>query len=183
MRLTGPIDPGQVTERSSIFGWTWTWTVVPTVDGFYNWTFYADGLRPCITSGFPSLVQVGSTPTATASPVPTASQTPTNTTTPTPTPGVPSNLSLSAQTIACGALLTINGNNFGSPPSSAGTQVNLIGPGTEGTHALTITAGSNTSLLVQVPTTGLQPGAHTVTVANNQGFASATITIAPPGCP
>jgi hypothetical protein len=96
---------------------------------------------------------------------------------------VPANLSLSAQTVTCGALLTINGTNFGSPPSSAGTQVNLIGPGTEGTHALTITAGSNTSLLVQVPTTGIQPGPHTLTVTNNQGFAQAAITIAAPGCP
>jgi hypothetical protein len=169
MRLTGPIDPGTVTERSSIFGWTWTWTIVPTVEGFYNWTFYADGLRPCITSGFPSLVQVGSTPTSTTTPVPTVTQTPTNTTTPTPTPGAPSNISAPGSA-ACGTVFTIAGNNFGTPPSSAGTSVLLAGP--EGTTPLTIVSGSNTSLLVQMPSTGLQAGPHTLTVQNNSGFST-----------
>jgi hypothetical protein len=181
MRLTGPIDPGVVSERSSIFGWTWTWTITPNVEGFYNWTFYADGLRPCITSGFPSLVQVGSTPTSTTTPVPSATATATNTITPTPTPGAPTIGSISTNTVACGGLLTINGSNFGSPPSSV-TQVNLIGPATEGTHALTITAGSNTSILVQLPTTGLVAGPHTLTVSNQNGngFATTGITVSAP---
>lgn len=182
MRLTGPLDTGSPQERSSIFGWTWTWTVSPTIEGFFNWTFYSDGLRPCITSGFSALVQVGSTLTPTVTPVASATSNPTSTITATPTPGVPT-ISGSPGAAQCGGLVTINGSNFGTPPASAGTQVNLIGPGTEGTHALTIVAGSNTSLLVQLPSTGLQPGAHTLTVTNQSGFVTTSLTISPPGCP
>jgi hypothetical protein len=181
MRLTGPLDTGAPQERSSIFGWTWTWTVSPTVEGFFNWTFYADGLRPCITSGFPALVQVGSTLTPTATPVPSATPNPTSTITPTPTPGVPT-ISGPPGAANCGGLVTINGSNFGTPPASAGTTVNLAGPGTEGTHPLTIVAGSNTSLLVQLPTSGLQPGVHTLTINNQSGFATTTLTVNQPGC-
>ena len=79
----------------------------------------------------------------------------------TPTPGVPT-ISGSPGAAQCGGLVTINGSNFGTPPASAGTQVNLIGPGTEGTHALTIVAGSNTSLLVQLPSTGLHTNGYSL---------------------
>jgi hypothetical protein len=186
MRLTGPVDPGTVAERSSIFGWTWTWTIVPTVEGFYNWTFYADGLRPCITSGFPSLVQVGSTATSTASPIASPTQTATNTTTPTPTPGVPSITSVAPNAGTCGDLISINGTNFGTPPSSAGTQVQLQGP--EGTKSLAVLGGSNTTIAATLPNApaGLQadPGGtprHRILVISNQGVSNAfpfTITTA-----
>jgi len=46
MRLTGAIDPGPVVERVGPLGFIWTWTIVPAVEDFYQWTFYADGLRP-----------------------------------------------------------------------------------------------------------------------------------------
>src|SRR5204863_5400058 len=50
--LSGPADPGPVTERTGQLGFIWTWTIVPTVEGFYEWTFFADGLKPCMTCGF-----------------------------------------------------------------------------------------------------------------------------------
>jgi hypothetical protein len=178
MRLTGPIDSGAVVERSSIFGWTWTWTVVPTAEGFYNWTFYSDGLRPCITSGFPTLPQIGATATATVTPVASATATSTGTATSTPTPGVPSITSVAPASGTCGDLVSINGTNFGSPPSSAGTQIQLQGP--EGTKALAVLGGSNTTLAATLPNApaGLQPDPagtprHRILVISNSGVSNA----------
>src|SRR5205807_3264966 len=44
MALGGPLDPGPVTEHVGPLGFIWTWTVVPPAEGFYQWTFFADGL-------------------------------------------------------------------------------------------------------------------------------------------
>ena len=67
----GPLDPGPVTERVGPLGFVWTWTVVPAIEDFHVWTFYADGLRPCITSGFNAYQPLGSTATPTVTPIPT----------------------------------------------------------------------------------------------------------------
>ncbi|HET6317417.1 MAG TPA: hypothetical protein VFG86_13230, partial [Chloroflexota bacterium] len=75
VRLVGPLDSGVPIERLGPLGFVWTWTVVPAVEGFHEWTFYADGLRPCITSGFNTFAPLGATIT------------PTNTREPTNTPG------------------------------------------------------------------------------------------------
>ena len=61
--LGGPIDPGVPIERVGPLGFVWTWTIVATVEDFHQWTFYADGLRPCITSGFNAYVPLGATAT------------------------------------------------------------------------------------------------------------------------
>src|SRR6187549_1866293 len=71
VRLAGPIDPGIPQERLSALGFVWTWTVVPNVEAFHQWTFYADGLRPCIVSGFNAFASLGATATPTETPVPT----------------------------------------------------------------------------------------------------------------
>ena len=62
MLLGGPVDPGPVVEHIGPLGFVWTWTVIPTVEAFYQWTFFADGLRPCITSGFNAFAPLGATP-------------------------------------------------------------------------------------------------------------------------
>src|SRR6202011_1537049 len=82
MKLAGPLDSGPVTERVGPLGFVWTWTIVPAVEACHQWTLYADGLRPCITSGFNAYAPLGATPTATPSPIPT--NTPGATATPTP---------------------------------------------------------------------------------------------------
>ena len=166
MRLTGPVDPGQVTERSSVFGWTWTWTIVPTVEGFYNWTFYADGLRPCITSGFPSLIQIGSTPTATLTPVATASPTATGTPTNTPTPGPPNIVNLNPTSGGCGTLIQITGNNFGTPPAGSITPANSSV--FFGGRSATVTSWTN-GLITLFPPGGSPSGAFQIVVSTPSG--------------
>src|SRR5579864_2172149 len=168
MALGGPLDPGPVVEHVGPLGFIWTWTVVPTVEDFYQWTFYADGLRPCITSGFNAFAPLGATATPTNTPVPTntpgtATATPTNTPVPAPilTNVVP-------QTTACGAILTVQGSNFGSPPSNFGTAVFLFAGGTE--FQLTpIGTGSNTQLRVSVPSSGPHNGVGQIQVSNSGG--------------
>ena len=181
MRLTGPLDAGLASERSSTFGWTFTWTVAPTVEGFHNWTFYADGLRPCITSGFPALPALGATATPTITPQATATPNPTGTVTPTPTPGVPS-ITGATSSGSCGDLVTINGTNFGSPPSQTGTQVFITGQGDNKT--LTLLGGSNTTLSATLPTVGVHAGAHNLLVSSNSGVSNSfSFTVTAPGCP
>ncbi len=169
MALGGPIDPGPVVEHEGPLGFIWTWTVVPTVEDFYQWTFYADGLRPCITSGFNAYAPLGATQTPTNTPVPTS--TPGSATaTPTPTPlPVPSISDTSGYTgLVCGQSLTIHGNNFGSPPSADGTFATLIN-GSRNFQLQTVGTGSNTQLRVILPTSGItttSPGS--IFVSNSQ---------------
>jgi hypothetical protein len=175
--LAGPLDPGPVTERVGPLGFIWTWTVVPQVEDFHQWTFYADGLRPCNTSGFNAYAPLGATATPTQTPIPTntpgtATATPTNTAVPQPRLD-----SVNPPSGACGALVTINGNNFGSPPTAFGTRALLSGPESS-THEFIINGGSNTQMSAQVPTTGLVADTaattHTVQVVN-QGGVSQTL--------
>src|SRR5204863_5824141 len=91
VRLVGPIDAGVATERIGPLGFVWTWTVVPAVEAFHQWTFYADGLRPCITSGFNAFAPLGATATPTETPIPTntpGTATATATSTPVPAPTI-----------------------------------------------------------------------------------------------
>jgi hypothetical protein len=186
MKLTGPLDPGQVTERVGPLGFVWTWTIVPSVEAFHQWTFYADGLRPCITSGFNSYAPLGATPTPTATPVPTstpgtATATPTSTPLPIPviTDGAYTNL-------ACGSTLTIHGNNFGSPPSSFGTFATLVV--STGTFQLqTVGTGSNTQLRVILPSRGVGTSnaaqVGQIFVSTSQSDSNSVQANFPVGCP
>jgi IPT/TIG domain-containing protein len=179
MALGGPLDPGPVVEHTGPLGFIWTWTVVPNVEDFYQWTFYADGLRPCITSGFNAAAPLGATPTPTITPLPTntpGTATPTPTNTPFPAPVI---TSVTPTTVPCGGLLTVFGHGFGNPPSAAGTQV--IFSGGEGTFSQGPNGGSDTSMSVSVPH-GVANGAHTVQVVNSGGV-SGTVAITITGAP
>ena len=174
MALGGPLDPGPVVEHAGPLGFIWTWTVVPTVEDFYQWTFFADGLRPCITSGFNAFAPLGATPTPTNTPQ--ATNTP-GTATPTPTQtAVPApSISTSTQSGTCGSVVTIVGNNFGTPPSSFGTNVQLLGgPPNSGTpKLLNLIGGSNTQLTATMPSSGLTAGpGYFLVVANNGGSSN-----------
>ncbi|HLZ31274.1 MAG TPA: hypothetical protein VKV73_28490 [Chloroflexota bacterium] len=195
LKLTGPIDPGPVTERVGPLGFIWTWTVVPTVEDFHQWTFYADGLRPCITSGFNAYVPLGSTATPTITPVPTntpGTATATPTQTPVPIPVISDVIPNTGLT--CGQLLTIRGNNFGSPPSSVGTGANLtITTGRAAAFGLSQQGtGSNTQFRVTLPSNGIvnatggttPPIGGVITVSNSGGDSLAQIAITfAAGCP
>ena len=175
MRLTGPLDPGPVTERVGPLGFIWTWTIVPVVEGFHQWTFYADGLRPCITSGFNAYAPLGATDTPTLTPVPTntpgATSTPTSTVVPLPT------LITATSSGTCGSVVTAVGNNFGTPPSSVGTNVQLLaGPPNAGTpKLLSLIGGSNTQLTATLPSAGLVAGGGYALIVSNNGGASGTV--------
>jgi hypothetical protein len=175
MRLTGPLDPGPVTERVGPLGFVWTWTIVPVVEDFHQWTFYADGLRPCITSGFNAYVPLGATATPTQTPIATNTAGPTGTPTSTVVP-VPS-ITTATQNGTCGSVITIVGNNFGSPPSNVGTNVQLLGgPSNAGTpKLLNLIGGSNTQMTATLPSTGMVSGGGYFLVVSNNGGASNTV--------
>jgi len=182
MALGGPVDPGPVVEHQGPLGFIWTWTVIPPVEEFYQWTFYADGLRPCITSGFNAFAPLGATPTPTITPVPTntpGTATPTPTQTPVPAPAI----STATQSGTCGSVITVVGANFGTPPSSFGTSVQLLGgPANAGTpKLLNLVGGSNTQLTATLPSNGLVAGSgYFLVVTNNGGTsntASFTVTV------
>jgi hypothetical protein len=178
LKLAGPLDPGPVTERVGPLGFVWTWTIVPAIEAFHEWTFYADGLRPCITSGFNSFAPLGATPTATITPQATNTPGPTATPTPTVIP-VPSITRIVPESGPCGSLVTIFGHGFGSPPSTFGTSA-LISSPSDGTHGMFINGGSDTSLSAQIPSTGLTGGgttgtSHTVQVVSNGGVSNTVV--------
>jgi hypothetical protein len=190
MKLTGPLDPGPVVERVGPLGFVWTWTVVPVVEDFHQWTFYADGLRPCITSGFNAYAPLGATLTPTPTPIPTSTPG-TATATPTPT-SVPlpviSNV-VPATGLSCNALVTIQGNNFGSPPSSVGTFANLFISG-RNFGLSQIGTGSNTQFRVTMPSNGVTnstggttgPINGTITVSNSGGDSGTATVSFQTGC-
>jgi len=175
MALAGPVDVGPVVEHEGPLGFIWTWTVVPTVEDFYQFTFYADGLRPCITSGFNAYAPLGATATPTNTPIPT--NTPgTSTATPTPTLlPVPTISDQRFDHLVCGQTLTIHGNNFGNPPSSAGTFATLV-VGSRSFQLQTVGTGSNTQLRVILPTNG-------VTASNTAPTPTPTSTLTPQPTP
>jgi len=176
MALGGPIDPGPVTERVGPLGFIWTWTISPSVEAFYEWTFYADGLRPCITSGFNAYAPVGATQTPTETPIPTSTPG-TLTATPTGTPVPIPSISTASTTGTCGSVITVTGNNFGSPPSSFGTSIQLLGgPPASGTPILlSLIGGSNTQVTATLPSSGLVAGSNFNLVVVNNGGASNTV--------
>jgi len=174
MALGGPMDSGPVVEHVGPLGFIWTWTIIPTVEDFYQWTFFADGLRPCITSGFNTFAPLGATLTPTVTPE--ATNTP-GTVTPTPseTPVTAPVITNATATGTCGSVVTITGNNFGTPPSSFGTNVQLLGgPSGSGTPLiLSIVGGSNTSLTAQLPNQALPAGDNYSLIVTNNGGSSA----------
>ena len=181
--LGGPIDPGVPIERVGPLGFVWTWTIAPTIEGFYQWTFYADGLRACITSGFNTFPSFGATPTATITPQPTNTPGPTATPTATVVP-VPT-VTTATSSGTCGSVVTVIGNNFGTPPSAFGTNVELLGgPSGSGTpKLLNLIGGSNTQLTATLPSSGLVAGpGYSLVVANNGG-ASNTVPFTVTGTP
>jgi hypothetical protein len=183
MALGGPQDPGPVVEHVGPLGFIWTWTVVPTVEAFYQWTFFADGLRPCITSGYNAFAPLGATATPTNTPQATSTPgtaTPTPTQTPVPAPSI----STATQSGTCGSVVTIVGNNFGTPPSSFGTNVQLLGgPPTAATpKLLNLIGGSNTQITATLPFGLAAGGGYQLVVANNGGASNTapfTVTVPP----
>jgi hypothetical protein len=183
MVLAGPLDSGPVTERVGPLGFVWTWTVVPTVEDFYQWTFYADGLRPCITSGFNALAPLGATLTPTETPI--ATNTPgTITATPTGTPVPIPTINAATGSGTCGSVIQVTGTNFGSPPSTFGTSVQLLGgpPGSGTPLLLSLIGGSNTALTATLPSSGLVAGSGFKLVVVNNGGASNTTDFAVTAC-
>src|SRR5207237_3371492 len=88
-----------------------TWTNVPYVEGFYDWTFYADGLRPCITSGFNAFAPLGATATPTLTPIATNTPGPTATATP---QSAPNTTGFTPTAGGCGDPITVFGTNLGT---------------------------------------------------------------------
>jgi hypothetical protein len=182
--LTGPLDPGPVTEKIGPLGFIWSWTVAPTVEAFHDWTFFADGLRPCITSGFNAFAPLGATATPTATGLPTNTPGPTATATATVVP-LPNVTSVSPNSgLSCGQVITINGTNFGSPPSVLGTQAWLLN-GSRVTAISGIGTGSNTQLRGTLPTTAGTVDitrASSVFVSNNGGDSNLVPVSFTTGC-
>ncbi|HEY3061555.1 MAG TPA: IPT/TIG domain-containing protein, partial [Chloroflexota bacterium] len=179
------LDAGQPTERLGPLGFVWTWTVVPAVEAFHQWTFYADGLRPCITSGFNAFAPLGATPTPTETPQPTNTPGATATATPTPRPPQPSVTALSASSGECGSLLTITGTNFGATQADVSGQVFFSGP--NGTTASNYLSWNSNQISVGVPSQLIQNQAYTVVVTHSGGSsqnpnAAAVFRAVGPGC-
>ena len=146
---------------------------MPVVEEFHQWTFYADGLRPCITSGFNSFAPLGATPTPTVTPIPT--NTPgTATATPSSTPVPIPSITTASTSGTCGTVVTVVGTNFGTPPSNFGTNIQLLGgPPTAGTpKVLTLIGGSDRQLTATLPSNGLVAGSYQLIVSNNGGVSN-----------
>jgi hypothetical protein len=148
---------------------------VPSVEDFHAWTFYADGIRPCITSGFNAYQPLGSTATPTATAIP--SNTPGNTPTPTPTiVPVPTLIDVTPSTgLTCNSIVTLRGKGFGTPPSVFGTTAFLVSSGPQITLQQ-IGTGSDTSIRVQLPSSGLTPGSAAIQVSSGGGD-SGTVSV------
>jgi hypothetical protein len=189
VRLTGPVKTGQVNERSGLNGWVWEWTVTPTMDGWYEFTFYTDGARPCSTSGFNSLPAFGATavpsvtataaPFATATPIPTATVAPTAT--PIPAPSMATTGAVDPASGACaGRLLRLSGENFGVTQAALNGNVLFAGTGAGGASVATILSWTNTSILLTVPA-GATAGSYQIVVTTTSG-ASTAITYQVAAC-
>ena len=162
--LGGPVDPGVPIERVGPLGFVWTWTIVPTIEGFYQWTFFADGLRPCITSGFNTFPPFGATATPTATGAPTNTPGPTAT----PTPQAPPNItSFTPPSGGCGDPITIFGSNFGVPQNGA-----LVPPNGQvlfGGRTAQVVSWANQSITIASPPAGSTAGSYTIIVINSGG--------------
>jgi hypothetical protein len=153
VRLTGPVKTGEVRERLGLNGWVWEWTVMPTIEGWYEFTFYVDGARRCATAGFNALPPFGATATPTPTPAPTNTPlptTPTNTPLPTATPTAlkpevhgfspPSSPATGA---TCGDLLAIGGTNFGNSSQGIFSGTVESPPGSNSQHTARLYFGSS----------------------------------------
>jgi hypothetical protein len=88
-------------------------------------------------------------------------------------------------------VVTVVGTNFGTPPSTFGTNVQLLGgpPGAGTPKLLTLVGGSNTQITATLPSNGLTAGTgYQLVVTNNGGTSNTaqfTVTVAPssPGTP
>jgi hypothetical protein len=175
VRLTGPVKTGAVSERPGLNGWVWEWTISPSVDGWYEFTFFSDGARACATSGFNALpafgpaVSVTATPVfSTATPIPTMTATPTATVV--PAPSLATTGPTEPVSGACaGHLLRLNGTAFGATQSALNGNVLFSGP--TGAVVATIFNWTNSSILLTVPT-GLTAGAYQIVVTTAQGASS-----------
>jgi hypothetical protein len=162
--LGGPVDPGVPIERVGPLGFVWTWTIAPTIEGFYQWTFYADGLRACITSGFNTFPSFGASPTATITPQPTNTPGPTATPTPQAAPNI---TSFTPSAGGCGDPITIFGSNFGVPQNGS-----LLPPNGQvlfGGRTAQVVSWANQSITIASPPAGSPPGSFTIIVVNSGG--------------
>jgi hypothetical protein len=166
--LGGPIDPGPVTEKVGPLGFVWSWTVAPTAEAFHEWTFYADGLRSCITSGFNSYAPLGATSTPTPTSPPTNTAGPTSTSTPTLVPR-PVLTSLEPTFGSCNTFVRARGSGFGT---TAGT-INFIGP--SGQLRPAAISWSDAEVDFAVPS-GVQFGTYNVLIAVSGAPASNPLT-------
>ncbi len=166
VRLTGPVNSGQPTERQTPTGWAWAWTVSPTIEGWYEWAFYANGMIPCIVSGFTVQPIFGATATPTKTPELTATPTP-ETPTATPTPGTPGSVTVVSPAPAknCGTQLSITGTNFGTTQSQYNGQVLFAGV------PASITTWNNSAISFFIPT-GLTTGQTYQIIVTTNGGAS-----------
>lgn len=178
VRLTGPVKTGTVNERPGLNGWVWEWTISPSVDGWYEFTFFADGARACATSGFNALPAFGATPvpTASATPPPFASATavPTQTASPTatlvPPPALAATNAADPPSGACaGHLVRLNGSNFGAAQSALNG--NVLFSGATGASVATVFSWTNNTILLTVPT-GLTAGSYQIVVTTSIGASS-----------
>jgi hypothetical protein len=178
VRLTGPVKSGPVNERPGLNGWVWEWTISPTIDGWYDFTFYVDGARACATSGFNALPAFGATALPTASPTPAPFSTATPVATPTalptatavPVPSLAATSPVDPASGACaGHLLRINGANFGT--TQAALNGNVLFAATGGTVVGTILSWTNNTILLTVPT-GLAGGTAQIVVTTVAGASN-----------
>jgi hypothetical protein len=172
VRLTGPVKPGAVTERQGLNGWVWEWTVTPSVEGWYEFSFFTDGARKCATSGFNVLPAFGTTATATPAAVATLAPVTTSaTSTPTPTTAAPSISGTNPPSGgACqGSVLQLTGSNFGTSQSELQGQVIMNIPG--GSRAATVLVWTSNSIMVTLPTP-LAAGDYQVFVATTGGTSA-----------
>jgi hypothetical protein len=183
VRLAGPVKSGPVTERAGLNGWVWEWTISPPIDGWYDFTFFTDGARPCATSGFNALPSFGATavPSVTATPLPftTATATVTPTATVEPAPALAPTGAADPASGACGGrLLRLNGTNFGA--TQAALNGNVLFTGQSGTQVATILSWTNNMILVTVPT-GLGAVNEQIVVTTSAG-ATNPLTYQLTGC-
>ena len=173
VRLAGPIKPGTVNERPGLNGWVWEWTIVPPMEGWYEFSFFADGARRCATSGFNALPPFGATATVmVATPVPVATVTPFPTPSPsaTATPmAAPALTSVVPDSGGCNQLVMLVGDGFGYPQSVVNGQVFVVGA--SGVKAAAVLGWGNTQVTLSIPSSGMAAGSYSIVLQAN-GMAS-----------
>jgi hypothetical protein len=173
VRLAGPIKTGTVNERSGLNGWVWEWTIVPPMEGWYEFSFFADGARRCATSGFNALPPFGSTATVTvATPVSVATVTPFPTPSPSATPtaiAAPALTSIVPDSGGCNQLVMLVGDGFGYPQAVVSGQVFVVGA--SGVKSAAVLGWGNTQVTLSIPNSGMAAGSYSVVLQAN-GMAS-----------